>query len=62
MIPPKDLAPDMENDKPPLGVSTGGVSVSVGSGGESGATTTVKGRRVKDHRYTQHVSSVFILL
>lgn len=51
----EDLAPDMENDKPPLGVSTGGVSVSVGSGGESGATTTVKGRRVKDHRYTQHV-------
>ncbi|KAK3873754.1 hypothetical protein Pcinc_021261 [Petrolisthes cinctipes] len=52
----EDLAPELENEKGTGGVSgSGGGGTGSGNGGESIATTTIKGRRVKDHRYTQQV-------
>ena len=48
----------MDNDKGSLGDVSTGVGGLVATNGEAAATTTVKGRRVKDHRYTQQVSHV----
>lgn len=52
----QDLGPEMDSEKQSVGgISSGGAA---GTGGEP-ATTTIKGKRVKDHRYTQHVSLLF---
>lgn len=56
MFTSQDLAPELENEKGTAGaLGSGGGGTGSGNGGESVATTTIKGRRVKDHRYTQQV-------
>lgn len=63
MFTSQDLAPELENEKGTAGaLGSGGGGTGSGNGGESVATTTIKGRRVKDHRYTQQVSVLFLVL
>lgn len=51
-----DLPPDIDHDKASIGdVSGSGGGMVTANGETTSATTTVKGRRVKDHRYTQQV-------